>query len=85
MDKKVIFEVIIEKDKCKGCQLCVYYCPVKHLKLADKLNKKGRNFAEAGETAVCTGCGICFAMCPDAAVKITREEGCQTKDEKKEY
>ncbi|UCD15649.1 MAG: 4Fe-4S dicluster domain-containing protein [Candidatus Omnitrophota bacterium] len=68
--------VEIKKDKCKGCRLCILYCPTKHLKLSPQFNKKGRQFVEPRETTGCVGCGFCFSMCPDACIEIyTKDEG----------
>ncbi|MCM8786925.1 MAG: 4Fe-4S binding protein [Candidatus Omnitrophica bacterium] len=63
-------EVIIEKDKCKGCQLCIFYCPTKKLVLSSKLNKKGIKFAKPLDNINCIGCGFCFTVCPDSCVEV---------------
>lgn len=68
MKKK--FQVKIKKDKCKGCGLCIAYCPIKHLVFSQDLNKKGRKYAEVNKENKCIGCGACFLVCPDAAIKI---------------
>ncbi|MBU1122503.1 MAG: 4Fe-4S dicluster domain-containing protein [Candidatus Omnitrophota bacterium] len=76
------FFVEIKKDKCKGCRLCVEYCPTKHLGLSKEFNKKGRLFARINETTNCIGCGFCFAMCPDAAIQIyPKDEGRRMREE----
>jgi len=63
-------KVKINKKRCKGCNLCVVYCPKKNLKLEDKLNEAGIYTAMAIDESNCTGCGFCFIMCPDAALEI---------------
>ncbi|MBN2484321.1 MAG: 4Fe-4S dicluster domain-containing protein [Candidatus Omnitrophica bacterium] len=65
--------VTIKKDKCKGCKLCVIYCPTKHLRLSDTLNKRGVHYAEINETTQCVGCGRCYLMCPDCCIEIIEE------------
>lgn len=55
--------IIIDNEKCIGCELCVNDCPSSHLYLK---NKK----AKATETG-CIECGHCFAICPMNAVRIT--------------
>jgi 2-oxoglutarate ferredoxin oxidoreductase subunit delta len=67
--------VKIKSEKCKGCGLCVHYCPVKHLDLSSDLNKKGVRYAfiKPTQANVCLGCGFCFHICPDACVEISIE------------
>jgi 2-oxoglutarate ferredoxin oxidoreductase subunit delta len=63
-------EVKLKKDRCKGCELCILYCPTKHLGLSKDLNKKGFTFIQIKEGSKCTGCGLCFLMCPDNCIEI---------------
>lgn len=60
----------IDIERCKGCGLCVFYCPKKCLKLAEVFNKTGNHFIELTMEDVCNGCGTCYIMCPDYAVEI---------------
>ncbi|OGS21083.1 MAG: hypothetical protein A2252_03875 [Elusimicrobia bacterium RIFOXYA2_FULL_39_19] len=62
--------VIIDTEICKGCELCVIYCPKKIIKKTHKLNKIGYNPVNVENPADCTSCGICYLMCPDYAIKI---------------
>ena len=63
-------EVRIRKDMCKGCGLCVFYCPVKHLRLSSTLNKRGVVFAQAKDETQCVGCGFCFFICPESCIEV---------------
>ncbi|MFA5008820.1 MAG: 4Fe-4S binding protein [Candidatus Omnitrophota bacterium] len=65
--------ISIAKDKCKGCQLCVFFCPSKNLILSQDLNKKGIKYAKVKDAAKCTGCGMCFLVCPDCCIEIREE------------
>ena len=67
-------EVKIEKDKCKGCQLCIVNCPTKHLELSSSLNKRGVTYAKIKKGTNCTGCGFCFLICPEACIEVYEEE-----------
>jgi 2-oxoglutarate ferredoxin oxidoreductase subunit delta len=71
---KVAYRVVIKKDKCKGCNLCVYHCPVKHLELSENLNVRGVRYACTRENTHCIGCGNCFYICPDACFEIRESE-----------
>lgn len=68
------YRVKINKDKCKGCGLCVLFCPFKHLELSSKLNKRGVRYAKRKMNTECKGCGACFFICPDFCVEIYEEE-----------
>lgn len=70
---KSTYQVKINKDKCKSCQYCIFYCPAKHLELSSELNKRGVKFAKVKEGTNCIGCGFCFMMCPDGCIEIYEE------------
>ena len=63
--------VKIDREKCKGCMLCVRFCPFRVLEAAQEVNKRGTKYAVAAHPDKCTGCGVCYIMCPDCAVEIT--------------
>ena len=64
----------IDAERCKGCLLCVDICPVKILKLSEKVNKKGHRYVVATEPVKCTGCSLCVTMCPDCSIEIREKE-----------
>ncbi len=60
-------------DKCKGCGLCVHFCPRGVLKIAtDKINQKGHHPVEAENMEACIGCAFCATMCPDCIITVER-------------
>lgn len=66
-------KIKINKKRCKGCRLCIVYCPKKNIKVAKDLNELGVFPAEIHAEEDCTGCGICFLMCPDVCIEIEGE------------
>ncbi len=66
-------KVTIDKNVCKGCELCAVVCPKHILALSkDKLNAKGYHPMEVVEPEKCTGCASCAIMCPDCAIVVER-------------
>ena len=64
--------VEIYQDECKGCGLCVEFCPAEVLFISEKINKQGYNPAEYTGSG-CTGCGTCFYTCPEpGAITVYR-------------
>ncbi|MFH0801135.1 MAG: 4Fe-4S binding protein [bacterium] len=66
--------VKFDETRCKGCGLCVHFCPQKILRISGRLNPKGFFPAELVDETKCTGCMTCARMCPDIAIEVYREE-----------
>lgn len=60
--------LIIDKQRCTGCGVCIERCPFKALTIVD-------NVAQVDE-AVCTLCGACAkqGVCPYEAITLIREK-----------
>ena len=62
--------VHVSVEICKGCGLCIAYCPKDVLRLAKETNKKGYNVIEIYQPENCIGCRQCEKNCPDLAIYI---------------
>ncbi|MCQ9206857.1 MAG: 4Fe-4S binding protein [Omnitrophica bacterium] len=64
----------IDKEKCKGCMLCVNVCPKGIIAMSVKLNKKGVHTVGLNRAAreKCTGCAFCAIICPDVCIEVYR-------------
>lgn len=61
--------VVIDKEKCKGCFLCVDVCPKKILKKGTNYNSKGNYTVYVDDpNNECLGCALCAKRCPDMAI-----------------
>ena len=56
--------VTINRQWCKGCGICVAFCPKAALKLE---NEKAVPIPER-----CIACGMCELYCPDLAVSVDK-------------
>jgi 2-oxoglutarate ferredoxin oxidoreductase subunit delta len=63
----------INKEKCKGCLLCVGVCPKGVLAALKELNAKGVNPVGVKPEATCAGCAFCAVICPDCCIEIIKE------------
>jgi len=61
----------IERDRCKGCGLCVDACPKHVLEISDEVNTKGYFPAYQARPEDCIHCGVCCTICPDVAITIS--------------
>ncbi|MDD4834979.1 MAG: electron transfer flavoprotein subunit alpha [Lutispora sp.] len=64
--------VIILKDKCRGCRLCMKACPFDAIKMIE--GKAAINYDK------CTNCGACEASCKFEAILVEREEAKESAD-----
>ena len=62
--------VTIDKDHCKGCELCVRACPQQILSLSKEITLKGYFYAQMHDPSRCIGCRICAVVCPDVAITV---------------
>ena len=58
----------INRKFCKGCGICVAFCPKQVLEL-DELGKVVDKNADA-----CISCGQCELRCPDFAIQVVKKE-----------
>ena len=64
MRKTVLKEHIINTEWCKGCGICVAFCPKNVLEL-DDCEKAS---AKRPEDCIC--CKLCEMRCPDLAIEV---------------
>ncbi len=67
------YKHIVDKDRCKGCGLCVAICPKNVLELSREVNTKGYFPVFQARPQDCVYCTMCCVMCPDVAIEIKEE------------
>jgi 2-oxoglutarate ferredoxin oxidoreductase subunit delta len=76
-EKKAKGKIKIDRERCKGCLLCIEVCPNHRIEVDDTLNKKGYLPARFKEEVKedekgCTGCAQCATVCPEVAIEVYR-------------
>ncbi len=65
-------EVHIITNRCKGCNFCIEFCPVKVLASSDSFNEKGYRPPKPAHPEKCIGCKMCELLCPEFAIYVTK-------------
>lgn len=67
--------VVVNVERCKGCDLCVVACPTGTLALEpNQINAKGYHYSYMKYPDKCIGCAICGYVCPDAVLTIYKKK-----------
>ena len=68
-------KVVIDREMCKVCYLCLIACPVKVLEKDSELNTTGTYpvrpaASELPSGGKCIACGNCYEVCPDVCIQV---------------
>jgi 2-oxoglutarate ferredoxin oxidoreductase subunit delta len=77
---KVLGDLVIDIERCKGCEICIDACPQETLALSDTINSKGYQYVVKINHS-CTGCANCAIVCPDAVISVYRKKVSKPKRE----
>ena len=68
--------VLVDVDRCKGCELCTTVCPQGVLHMGKQhFNARGYRPVELVDPeGKCTGCTLCALICPDVVLTVYRLE-----------
>ena len=55
---------LIDREWCKGCGICIHFCPKNVL----EFDRHGK--AKAARPEDCIACRMCELLCPDLAIQI---------------
>ena len=57
------FKVVVDGEKCKGCEDCVEVCTVNVFEM-----QEGKS--APGNVKECLGCGSCVDVCKEKAIRV---------------
>jgi 2-oxoglutarate ferredoxin oxidoreductase subunit delta len=63
-------KITINQDKCKGCLLCISFCPKGLIAADKKLNRQGVRPVKFKDEGACIGCALCALICPDCCIEV---------------
>ncbi len=70
---KMVGQLVIDVERCKGCEVCVTACPRECIGLANAINKKGYKYLEL-KNDQCNGCTSCAVVCPDSVITVYKKK-----------
>ena len=71
---KVKGYVLVNTQRCKGCNLCVVSCPEDVLELQPReVNDRGYHYVYMKNPEDCIGCANCGIVCPDGCLTVYRK------------
>jgi len=62
--------VLIDIERCKGCELCIPACRPGVLSMSQQTNSTGYQYPELSEG--CTACDACHEVCPDFVFSVLK-------------
>jgi 2-oxoglutarate ferredoxin oxidoreductase subunit delta len=62
--------LVIDVERCKGCELCIAACPPRVLEMSAEVNATGYRYPILHDG--CTACTACRMVCPDAVFDVFR-------------
>ena len=64
--------VVIAKECCKGCELCIDACPRSVLEMSREFNRSGYHYSVFANKKECNSCTLCAVICPDMCIEVYR-------------
>ena len=67
---KIKGAIVVDTERCKGCNLCAVACPLDVINLSIEVNVRGYNYAQEAKADTCIGCASCAMVCPDGCISV---------------
>lgn len=66
--------IVVDTEKCKGCELCREACPQDVISMAHEVNGTGYHYAYMKDPDKCIGCSNCGLICPDSVITVYKKK-----------
>jgi len=67
---KIKGAVVVNTERCKGCDLCVVACSTNVLGLHKEVNNRGYHYSYMQNPDACIGCANCGYVCPEGCITV---------------
>ncbi len=71
--EKRVKAIHIDQKLCKGCELCIHFCPHNVLEKSKKPNEQGYYTPIPVNIKNCKACKSCEMLCPELAIFVEEE------------
>ena len=83
---KIKGAVVVNTERCKGCNLCVVACPTQTLALTtNEVNHKGYAYCYEAQPDTCIGCSSCAIVCPDGCITVYKKGSAPVRKTTEKY
>ena len=67
---KIKGAVVVNTERCKGCDLCIVACSTNVLSLHKEVNNRGYHYSFMQNPDDCIGCANCGYVCPEGCITV---------------
>lgn len=75
-----MIDIHVDKDLCKGCNICIRFCPKGIFTKSNCRNANGMPLPGFSRTEQCVCCRLCERLCPDGAISVRKSGAGKTAE-----
>jgi 2-oxoglutarate ferredoxin oxidoreductase subunit delta len=70
----VASEVYINEALCKGCDICIEFCPKDVFEVSSEVGPRGYFVPVVAKPEDCSACMLCEHLCPELALTVVAQK-----------